>query len=112
MYAVIITGGKQYKVQKGEKLKVELLDFEKSSDLEFDKILLFSDGKKVKIGAPYVKDITVKAKVIKHGRHKKINILKFKRRKNHIKHLGHRQYFTEIEILDIQVKSKKAEAAA
>jgi large subunit ribosomal protein L21 len=101
MYAVILTGGKQYKVKTGDKLKIEMLNVDEGKSVEFDKVLMIASGDDVKIGAPYVKDAKVLAKVVKHGRNKKIHIIKFKRRKHHMKHAGHRQYYTEVEITAI-----------
>lgn len=102
MYAVIITGGKQYKVAEGDALKVEMLNLDPGQEITFDKVLMVADGDNVKIGTPYVKDATVTAEAVTHGRHKKIQIIKFKRRKHHMKHMGHRQYFTEIKIKSIK----------
>jgi large subunit ribosomal protein L21 len=112
MYAVIVTGGQQHKVELGEKLKIEKLDLEVGSTVEFDKILLVADGKDVKIGAPYVEGVIVSAEVVAQERAKKIEILKFKRRKHHMKRQGHRQYYSEIKIMQIGDKkfSKVKEA--
>jgi len=101
MYAVIKTGGKQYRVAKGDKLKVEKLPVEAGSSLDIDDILMIGDGDKVTIGAPRVDGGKVTATVVSHGRHDKIEIVKFKRRKHHQKRTGHRQDYTEIEITDI-----------
>ncbi|BCX88343.1 large subunit ribosomal protein L21 [Methylomarinovum tepidoasis] len=101
MYAVIKTGGKQYKVGTGDKLKVEKLNAAEGDTVEFDKVLLLRSDDKIEAGKPYVEGRKVVARVIAHGRHKKINILKFKRRKHHMKRQGHRQYYTEVEITDI-----------
>jgi large subunit ribosomal protein L21 len=101
MYAVIETGGKQYRVTEGQQIKVEKLDLEPGKTIDFDKILLIGEGESVKVGAPYV-EAKVSGKVVEHGRHKKINIIKFKRRKQHMKRQGHRQDFTQIEITGIK----------
>jgi len=101
MYAVIKTGGKQYRVAKGDKLKVEKLPVEAGSSLDIDDVLMIGDGDKVTIGAPRVDGGKVTATVVSHGRHDKIEIVKFKRRKHHQKRTGHRQDYTEIEITDI-----------
>lgn len=106
MYAVIMADGRQYRVQKDSYLLVEKQDNELGSELEFTNVLLVSNGEKVFIGEPYVKNCTVKATIEAHGRHKKIKILKFKRRKHHMKHLGHRQSFTKIKINDIHFEGK------
>ena len=102
MYAVIVTGGKQYKVAEGEFLKVEKLDAETGATIEFDKVLLVANGDDVKIGAPVVEGAKVTAEVVSHGRHDKVNIIKFRRRKHHMKRQGHRQWFTEVKITGIQ----------
>lgn len=101
MYAVIATGGKQYKVSKGDVLRVEKLGVEPGEDVSFDKVLLVADGDNINIGAPYVNGGNVSAKVQANGRGKKVDIIKFHRRKHHRKQMGHRQDFTEIEITDI-----------
>ena len=101
MYAVIQTGGKQYRVNQGLKLKVEKLDVAEGDSVELDKVLMVADGDNVKIGAPYVDGGKVTATVVSHGRGKKVKIVKFKRRKHHLKRQGHRQSFTELEITGI-----------
>jgi len=101
MYAVIQTGGKKYRVNKGLKLKVEKLDVAEGDSVELDKVLMVANGDDVKIGTPYVDGGKVTAKVVSHGRGKKVKIIKFKRRKHHLKRQGHRQAFTELEITDI-----------
>ena len=101
MYAVIKTGGKQYRVAKGDKLKVEKLPVEAGSSVDIDNVLMVGDGDKVTIGAPLVDGGKVTATVVSHGRHDKIEIVKFKRRKHHQKRTGHRQDYTEIEITNI-----------
>jgi len=101
MYAVIKTGGKQYRVAKGDKLKVEKLPVEAGASVDINDVLMVGDGDKVTVGAPLVDGGIVKATVVSHGRHKKIEIVKFRRRKHHQKRTGHRQSYTEIEITDI-----------
>ena len=101
MYAVIKTGGKQYRVAKGDKLKVEKLPVEAGSSVDIDDVLMIGDGDNVTIGAPRVDGGKVTATVVSHGRHDKIEIVKFKRRKHHQKRTGHRQDYTEIEITNI-----------
>lgn len=98
MYAVIVTGGKQYRVIEGQTIKLEKLPVEVGSTVDFDQILMIGNGEDVKIGAPYVKGSKVTASVVKQGRHDKIHIIKFRRRKHHQKQMGHRQYFTEVKI--------------
>lgn len=102
MQAVIETGGKQFRVAKGEFLNCPKLDLEEGATVEFDKILAVGEGESLKIGQPYVEGSKVSAKVVSHGREKKINIIKFKRRKHHLKRQGHRQDFTRVEIIEIK----------
>jgi large subunit ribosomal protein L21 len=101
MYAVIVTGGKQYKVAEGEYLKIEKLEIAIGEAVTFDRVLLTSNGDDVKIGAPVVEGATVVAEVIAQGRHDKVTIIKFRRRKHHMKRQGHRQWYTEIKITGI-----------
>ncbi|RDE18487.1 50S ribosomal protein L21 [Motiliproteus coralliicola] len=101
MYAVVVTGGKQYRVSEGQTLKVEKLTAEEGASVELDKVLLVADGEEIKIGAPVVEGAKVNAEVVAHGRGKKVRIVKFKRRKHHMKQMGHRQWFTEIKITGI-----------
>lgn len=102
MYAVIVTGGKQYKVTEGEFLKVEKLEVATGDSVTFDRVLLVGSDENVKIGAPVVDGAKVTAEVVAQGRHDKIRIIKFRRRKHHMKRQGHRQWFTEIKITGIQ----------
>jgi len=102
MYAVIVTGGKQYKVQPKQTIKIELLDIEPGAPVVFEQVLLISEGEKILVGAPTVTGSKVTGTVKGHGRRKKIEIVKMKRRKHHRKQMGHRQYFTEVEIDAIQ----------
>ncbi len=103
MYAVIATGGKQYRVSEGDVIRIETLPAEENEEITFDKVLLVADGDDVNIGAPYVEGGKVSATVNGHGRGKKIEIIKFKRRKHHRKQMGHRQNFTEVKITGISV---------
>ena len=98
MYAVIKTGGKQYKVSEGETLKIEKLEVDPGKKVTFKEVLMVADGDNVQLGAPLIEKASVEAKVISQGKGKKINILKFRRRKNSMKQQGHRQLFTEIQI--------------
>jgi len=100
-YAVIKTGGKQYRVQQGDVLRVELLNAEEGAAFTFDQVLLVGAGESITVGAPIVAGATVSATVRKHGRADKIRIIKFRRRKHHKKQQGHRQHYTEIEITGI-----------
>ena len=101
MYAVIETGGKQYRVNEGDTLRVEKLDAAEGASIELDKVLLVADGKDVKIGKPTVDGAKVTATVESHGRGKKIEVVKFKRRKNYLRRQGHRQDYTELKITGI-----------
>jgi len=101
MYAVISTGGKQYRVQEGDVLRVEKLDAEQGSTVDFDKLLMVGAGENVNVGTPYVDGALVSAEIQAHGRAKKIDIIKFKRRKHHRKQMGHRQSYTELLIKKI-----------
>jgi large subunit ribosomal protein L21 len=101
MYAVIATGGKQYRVEEGDSLRVERLDAEEGTEIEFDRVLLVGDGDQVTIGRPFVEDGKVAATVKIHGRSRKVKVVKFKRRKNYLRQHGHRQNFTELEIKSI-----------
>ncbi|GGO88291.1 50S ribosomal protein L21 [Marinobacterium nitratireducens] len=101
MYAVIVSGGKQYRVQEGQTLKLEKLQAELGSSVEFDRVLLVGNGDDVKVGAPVVDGAKVTAEVVEHGRGAKVQILKFKRRKHHMKRQGHRQWFTQVKITGI-----------
>ena len=101
MYAVIKTGGKQYKVSQGDRLKVEKLDAAEGDTVEFDQVLMVADGDNVTVGAPLVEGGKVAATVKRQARAKKIEIVKFRRRKHHRKQMGHRQWFTEVEITGI-----------
>ncbi len=98
MYAVIKTGGKQYRVASGEKIKVEQIPADIGTEITLDQVLMVADGDKVSVGAPLVAGATVTAKVIAQGRGEKVRIFKMRRRKHYQKRQGHRQNFTEIEI--------------
>ena len=101
MYAVIKTGGKQYKVAAGQTLKVETLPAEVGGKYEFDQVLMVVDGDKIEVGKPNLDGRKVVAEVVSHGRHKKIRIIKFRRRKHSMKRQGHRQNYTEVKITAI-----------
>lgn len=101
MYAVIQTGGKQYRIAEGDTLKVEKIAVEAGTTVELDKVLMVADGEDIRVGKPYLDGGRVTATVMSHGRSKKIKIIKFRRRKHHLKRQGHRQWFTEIEVTDI-----------
>lgn len=103
MYAVIKTGGKQYRVSAGQKIKVEQMPADVGSEITLDQILMVGEGESVKIGTPVIEGATVKATVLSQGRHDKVKIFKMRRRKHYIKHQGHRQNYTEIRIDTISV---------
>jgi large subunit ribosomal protein L21 len=98
MYAVVATGGKQYKVAEGDILRVEKLSGEVGSPVAFDKVLIFSDGENVKIGQPEVDGVTVHGQIVDQGKSRKILVFKFKRRKGYRRKQGHRQLFTAVRI--------------
>ncbi len=119
MYAVIKTGGKQYKVSQGDTIRVEKLTAAEGDAISFEEVLLIADGGNIQVGTPLIEGTSVAANVVKHGRGKKIEIIKFKRRKHHRKQAGHRQDYTEVEITAIGGKAAskpkpapKAKAAA
>ncbi len=101
MYAVIEAGGKQHRVTEGETLKLEKIEAVTGETIEFDQVLLVGSGEDVKIGKPTVDGGKVTAEVVAHGRHDKVTIIKFNRRKNYRKQAGHRQWFTEVKITGI-----------
>ena len=110
MYAIIEACGKQYKVSKGDVVFFEKLDAEEGKTVKFDKVILISDeGKKVEVGAPYVKGAKVEGKVVAHGKGKKIIVFKYKAKKNYRRKQGHRQPYTKVEITSIKVAAEKAE---
>ena len=114
MYAVIKTGGKQYKVAAGEKIKVQQISADIGAGIEIDQVLAVYDGDKVKIGAPLVGGASVSAVVLSQGRHKKVRIFKMRRRKHYQKRQGHRQNYTELFITQVssELGTAKAEAPA
>jgi large subunit ribosomal protein L21 len=101
MYAVIKTGGKQYRVSQGDTLRVEKLDAGAGDSVDFEEVLMVGEGADVRIGTPLVDGGKVTATVKGHGRGKKVEIIKFRRRKHHMKRMGHRQDYTELEITGI-----------
>lgn len=102
MYAVFSTGGKQYRAAQGDVLRVEKLNADEGATIEIDQVLMVGQGDDVRIGTPVLDGGKVTAEVVGHGRGKKIRILKFKRRKHHMKQMGHRQHYTEIKITGIE----------
>jgi large subunit ribosomal protein L21 len=101
MYAVIQTGGKQYRVEEGTYLKIEKLELGTGDSIEFDKVLMIESDGNVQVGLPFIEGGKVTATVLSQGRHDKIRIIKFRRRKHHMKKMGHRQYYTEVQITGI-----------
>ena len=102
MFAVIETGGKQYKVSEGTVLFIEKIEAEADETVKFDNVLAVSDDNGFKVGAPYVEGASVEAKVVKQGKGKKIYVLKYKPKKNEKKKMGHRQLYTKVEITKIE----------
>ncbi len=102
MYAVVNTGGKQYKVREGEILRVEKIAGEIGSPVSFDKVLMFSDGETVSIGTPVLDDVKVSGHIIEQGKAKKIIVFKYKKRKRYRRKQGHRQQFTAVKIDNIK----------
>lgn len=101
MFAVVETGGKQYKVAVGDKVKVEKLAVEAGDAVSLDRVLMIADGENVSVGTPVLEGRAVEAKVLSHGRGEKIRVFKMKRRKGYRRNQGHRQSFTELEITSI-----------
>jgi large subunit ribosomal protein L21 len=101
MFAVIESGGKQHRVQEGDVLKLEKLDAETGASVTFDRVMLVGEGDDVTVGTPLVDGGSVTAEVLGHGRHAKITVIKFKRRKDYHRKQGHRQYYTEIKVTGI-----------
>ena len=112
MYAVVNSGGKQYKVQKGEVLKVEKISGDVGNSVTFDRVLMFSDGENVSIGQPVLDGVSVEGHIVEQGKAKKIIVFKYKRRKRFRRKNGHRQEFTAVLIDSIKAKGTKAAKAA
>jgi large subunit ribosomal protein L21 len=98
MYAIIVTGGKQYKVENGDVIYIEKLDVEADSEITFDKVIAVGTDDGIKVGAPYVDGASVSAKVVKNGKGKKITVATYKPKKNEKRKMGHRQPYTKVEI--------------
>lgn len=101
MYAIIETGGKQYRVAEGDLVTVEKLDADQGATLDLPRVLMLAEGDSVQMGKPYLDGAKVTAEVAAHGKHDKVHIVKFKRRKHHLKRQGHRQCFTQLKITSI-----------
>ncbi len=110
MYAVIKNGGKQYRVVEGQTVKLERFDAEAGNSVDFNEVLMVTHGENVHVGTPLVQDAKVTAEVLREGRADKIEILKFRRRKHHMKRMGHRQDFTEVKITGIVLGGEKVAA--
>jgi len=108
MYAVIKTGGKQYRVSPGDEVRFERLEGSVGDTIAFEQVLLTSDGEKVKIGEPHIKNSKVVGRITCHGKSKKIVVFKYKRRKGYSRKQGHRQLFTLVKIEDIETKAKRS----
>lgn len=106
MYAVIATGGKQYRVAEGDVIRVEKLNAEMGAAIDIDTVLMVADGDQLKLGNPWLAGGRVSARVRAHGRGEKIRIIKFRRRKHYRRQMGHRQSFTELEITGIGIHSE------
>jgi len=105
MFAIVETGGKQYKVQPGQKLKVEKLEAESGANLTLDKVLLVADGEDVKVGAPYLEGVKVETKVLSQGRHDKKIVFKYHSKTRYKKKKGHRQHYTELEVVSVNPRT-------
>ena len=102
MFAVIKTGGKQYRVSQGDKLRVESLEANQGDAINLDQVMMVGEGDKITVGEPMISGATVSAKVLNHGRGRKVDVVKFRRRKHYRRQMGHRQNYTEVEITGIQ----------
>ncbi|MDT8438475.1 MAG: 50S ribosomal protein L21 [Wenzhouxiangellaceae bacterium] len=102
MYAVFKTGGKQYKAAAGDIVRVEKLEADQGSSVELGEVLMVADGDDIRVGSPMIEGGKVTAEVVAHGRGDKVRIIKFRRRKHHMKQMGHRQYYTELKITGIE----------
>ena len=111
MYAVIKTGGKQYRVSPGDRIRVETLEADEGASVAIEQVLAIGEGASVTVGAPLISDASVSARVLAHGRGRKVEIIKFRRRKHHRKQMGHRQNYTELEITGISGAGVNVSAA-
>jgi len=110
MYAVFRTGGKQYRAAKGDVLRLEKIEADEGATVEFDEVLLVGEGADIKVGTPLLDGGSVSGKVLNQGKTKKVNVVKFKRRKNYLRQGSHRQFYTEVEITDIKATGAKKAA--
>ena len=112
MYAIVETGGKQYKLEEGRYVDIELIDGEENEKVVFDKIIMLVNGAKSKVGAPYVEKATVEGKIVKHDKSKKVIVYKQRAKKGYRKKQGHRQFFTRVMVTKIRTTAAKAKAEA
>jgi large subunit ribosomal protein L21 len=110
MYAVFRTGGKQYRAAKGDVLRLEKIEADEGATITFDEVLLIGEGAEVKVGDPLLSGSSVSGKVLSQGKTKKVNVVKFKRRKNYLRQGSHRQFYTEVEITAISGSGAKKAA--
>ncbi|MBT8103445.1 MAG: 50S ribosomal protein L21 [Gammaproteobacteria bacterium] len=110
MYAVFRSGGKQYRAAKGDILRLEKIEADEGSSVDFDDVLLIGDGSDIKVGNPVLSGSSVSAKVLRQGKSKKVSVVKFKRRQNYLRQGSHRQFFTEVEITGISATGAKKAA--
>ncbi|MBT8338962.1 MAG: 50S ribosomal protein L21 [Desulfatitalea sp.] len=103
MYAIVATGGKQYRVETGDILRVEKLAGDVGAEVDFDQVLMLADGEEVRIGQPLVQGVAVKGHIVEQGKHKKVLVFKYKRRKRYRRKQGHRQQYTAVKIDAIEV---------
>ena len=111
MYAVFRSGGKQYRAAKGDVLRLEKIEAEEGATISFDEVMLVGEGADVQVGTPLIEGTSVSGKVLKQGKSKKVNVVKFRRRQNYLRQGTHRQFFTEVEITEIGGKPAPKKAA-
>ncbi len=112
MYAIVETGGKQYKLEEGRYVDIELIDGEENDKVVFDKVVMLVNGAKSKVGAPYVDKASVEGKIVKHDKAKKVIVFKQRAKKGYRRKQGHRQFFTRVMVTKIRTTAPKAKAAA
>ena len=112
MYAVFRNGGKQYRAEKGDILRLEKMEADEGATVKFEEVLLLGEGSDIKVGSPLLSGSTVSGKVLRQGKSKKVPVVKFKRRQNYLRQGTHRQFFTEVEITAISASGAKAKTAA
>ncbi|MEC7860010.1 MAG: 50S ribosomal protein L21 [Pseudomonadota bacterium] len=110
MYAVFRSGGKQYRGSQGDKIKLEKISVDEGASVQFDQVMAVGEGSKIKVGSPYLSNVSVTAKVLRQGKSKKVPVVKFKRRKNYLRQGSHRQFFTDVEIVSIGKEGTKKAA--